>query len=125
MAPHLRPKRQIEVLAGDFNKRVSDVLKSGKITDKTATFALIDQRTFECEWRTVEVLSTHKKNNKIELFYFFPTGWIDRSIAAVKRPEKRAEVERWWGRSDWADLRQMDSLERARMVATRFEQELG
>ena len=71
------------------------------------------------------MLSKHKKSNKIELFYFFPTGWIDRSIAAVKRPEKRAEVERWWGRSDWADLRRMDSLERARMVATRFEQELG
>ena len=86
---------------------------------------MLDQRTFECEWRTVEALSRHKTGNKIELFYFFPTGWIDRSIAAVTRPGTRAKVERWWGRSDWASLRGMDSLERARMMATRFEKELG
>src|SRR5271166_4292757 len=56
---------------------------------------------------------------------FFPTGWVDRSIAAVKRPATRAKVERWWGRSDWADLLGMDRTARARLVATRFEQELG
>lgn len=125
MAPELKPKRRITILSGDFNARVAEILKSGKITEKTATFALIDQRNFECEWRTVEALSRHKTANKIELFYFFPTGWIDRSIAAVKRPEKRGEVERWWGRPDWAGLRGIGGLERARMVASRFEQELG
>ncbi len=125
MAPELKPKRRITVLAGDFNTRVFEILQSGRITDKTATFALLDQRTFECEWRSVEALSRHKTTNKIELFYFFPTGWIDRSIAAVRRPEKREEVERWWGRPDWAALRGMGGLERARLVASRFEQELG
>ena len=124
-APDVRPKRRITVLQGDFNERVYEFLQSGRITEKTATFALLDQRTFECEWRTVEALSRHKTGNKIELFYFFPTGWIDRSIAAVTRPGTRAKVERWWGRSDWASLRGMDSLERARMMATRFEKELG
>jgi three-Cys-motif partner protein len=95
----VKPKRRITVLAGDFNERVSEILQSGRIKEKTATFALLDQRTFECEWRTIEALSRHKTGNKIELFYFFPTGWIDRSLAAVKRPEKKAKVERWWGRS--------------------------
>ena len=56
---------------------------------------------------------------------FFPTGWVDRSIAAVKRPATQAKVERWWRRSDWADLLGMDRTARARLVATRFEQELG
>lgn len=120
-----KPKRQVKVLEGDFNARVAEILESGRITEKTATFALLDQRTFECEWRTVEALSRHKTGNKIELFYFFPTGWIDRSIAAVKRPEKIREVEAWWGRPDWMALQGMDSLERARKVANRFEQELG
>lgn len=120
-----KPKRQVTVLAGDFNKRVSDILTSGRITEKMATFALLDQRTFECEWRTVEALSRHKTGNKIELFYFFPTGWIDRSMAAVKRPETIKEVDAWWGRPDWTSLRGMDSLARARLVASRFEQELG
>jgi three-Cys-motif partner protein len=123
---HAGAKRQIEVLEGDFNERVYTILKSGRITEKTATFALLDQRTFECEWRTVQALAQHKTTgNKIELFYFFATGWIDRSIAAVKRPETAQKVERWWGRSDWPELRGMDSTERARLVATRFEQELG
>jgi three-Cys-motif partner protein len=120
------PKRQITVLAGDFNGRVHEILLSGQITEKTASFALLDQRTFECEWRTVEALSRHKKTgNKIELFYFFPTGWIDRSIAAVSRPETCAKVERWWGRADWQMVYGMDGLERARMMAARFERELG
>ena len=120
-----KPKRQVTVLAGNFNERVADILASGRIKEKTATFALLDQRTFECEWRTVEALSRHKTGNKIELFYFFPTGWIDRSMASVKRPEKIQEVEAWWGRPGWLNLRGMDSLERARKVANRFEQELG
>lgn len=46
-------------------------------------------------------------------------------MAAVKRPEKIKEVEAWWGRPDWLSLRGMDSLERARTVASRFERELG
>lgn len=121
-----KPKRQVKVLDGDFNARVAEILASGRITEKTATFALLDQRTFECEWRTIEALSRHKKTgNKIELFYFFPTGWIDRSMAAVKRPEKIKGVEAWWGRPDWIGLRGMDGLERARKVANRIEHELG
>ena len=120
-----KPKRRVTVLKGDFNARVAEILVSGRITEKTATFALLDQRTFECEWRTIEALSRHKTGNKIELFYFFPTSWIDRSIAAVKRPEKVKKVEAWWGRPDWLDLRSMDSLARAKKVANRFEQELG
>ena len=83
---HSGAKRQITVLEGDFNERVATILGSRQITEKTATFALLDQRTFECEWRTIEALSRHKSGNKIEIFYFFPTGWIDRSLAAVRLP---------------------------------------
>jgi three-Cys-motif partner protein len=123
---HATAKRQVTVLEGDFNDRVSQILASGRITERTATFALLDQRTFECAWQTVETLSRHKSSgNKIEIFYFFPTGWVDRSIAAVKRPETEQKVQRWWGRSDWPDLQGTDGTARARMVAARFEQELG
>ena len=123
---HVTAKRQVTVLEGDFNDRVSEILASGRITEKTATFALLDQRTFECGWQTVQTLSRHKASgNKIELFYFFPTGWVDRSIAAVKRPATEQKVERWWGRSDWRSLLGMDRTARARLVAARFEHELG
>jgi three-Cys-motif partner protein len=52
-AEHRGPKRRIKVLPGDFNESVSTILKSGTIGEKPATFALLDQRTFECESRTV------------------------------------------------------------------------
>jgi three-Cys-motif partner protein len=122
---HSSPHRTIHVLEGDFNKKVEEILGSGLITETVATFALLDQRTFECEWSTVQALSRHKSNKKIELFYFFPTGWIDRSLAAVRDPKTIAKVDRWWGRTDWRSLIRMNGTVRAKMVASRFEQELG
>jgi len=66
---HVSPTRRVNVLEGDFNEAVYEILNSGQITEKTASFALLDQRTFECEWRTVEALSRHKTTgNKIEIF---------------------------------------------------------
>jgi three-Cys-motif partner protein len=124
-AQHQSAQRKIDVLPGDFNKSVYQILSSGRIGENTATFALLDQRTFECEWQTVVALSRHKRQRKIEQFYFFPTGWIDRSIGAVRAPETVAKVERWWGKSDWLQLRGMDGIIRAKLVAKRFEDELG
>jgi three-Cys-motif partner protein len=112
-------------LAGDFNETVYKILGAGTIGEKTATFALLDQRTFECEWRTVVALSRHKRQTKIELFYFFATGWIDRSLGALKAESTIGKVQRWWGRADWSTLRGMDGTIRAKMVAKRFEDELG
>jgi three-Cys-motif partner protein len=124
-AAQLSKGRRIEVVPGDFNFTVGQILDSGRIKEKTATFALLDQRTFECEWPTVQRLAAHKTGTKIELFYFFPTGWIDRSIAAIKTDAKQATAERWWGRPDWRDLKGMGGVERANMLATRFRDELG
>jgi three-Cys-motif partner protein len=122
---HASSKRRVDVLAGDFNKTVRKIFEAGRIKEKTATFALLDQRTFECEWETVVALSKHKSGTKIEIFYFFPTGWIDRSIGAVRAEKTKAKVNRWWGRDDWLSLRGMDSVARAILVAQRFEKELG
>lgn len=122
---HQSKGRRIEVVPGDFNMTVGKILESGRIKEKTATFALLDQRTFECEWATVQKLAGHKKERKIEIFYFFPTGWVDRSIAAIKTPEKIAIAERWWGRPNWRDLKGVNGVERATMLAARFRDEFG
>lgn len=122
--------RHIHVLPGDFNITVSKILSSGHITAKRATFALLDQRTFECAWDTVIKLATFKPSldpaaTKIEIFYFLATGWLDRSIKAVKKPETAAKLDRWWGRPDWRSLLGMDSIYRANMLVERFKEELG
>lgn len=124
-AEHASSRRRVTIVEGDFNEKVYDILNSGRITEKTATCALLDQRTFECQWRTVEALSRYKSGNKIEIFYLFPTGWVDRSLAAVSTPATKRKVEAWWGRADWDTLQGMDGTARAFLVAHRFEDKLG
>jgi three-Cys-motif partner protein len=110
---------------GDFNLRIHDILGAGTIKPTTATFALLDQRTFECDWATVKAIASHKQTHKIEIFYFLATGWLDRSIAAVRRPQTAERLSKWWGRDDWRDLRNVSSAERGLLLAERFKAELG
>ena len=117
--------RTVHVVPGDFNERIDGILASGRIKETTATFALLDQRTFECEWSTVRKIAAHKAGMKIEVFYFLATGWFDRALAATHKPDGVARAERWWGREDWRSLRGLHSLERAHLVARRFKDELG
>jgi three-Cys-motif partner protein len=123
---HASSTRRVNVLEGDFNVKVYEILNSGQITERKATFALLDQRTFECEWQTVEALSRHKSTgNKIEIFYFLATGWIDRSLGAVTKPETKRKVDRWWGHPGWHELLGMDGTARAQLVANDSSKSLG
>lgn len=119
-----RPKRHIELHTGDFNEKVHDILKSNRLTESKATFCLIDQFAFECNWKTLEALASHKKRgNKIELFYFLCTGWLDRGLAGFK---KNLHIpEQWWGNDQWKTLAGMDQWSRALLVCERFKNELG
>lgn len=119
------PKRAVHIYDGDFNQRINKMFEEHPIGDKEATFCLLDQRTFECDWASVQTLATHKKNgNRIELFYFFPEGWLARSVAALKK-DKEAKLLQWWGRQDWQKMFAMSGVLRARFVSERFKNELG
>lgn len=119
------PKRVIKIYPGDFNQNLIKMLAENPIKDKEATFCLLDQRTFECDWNSVRAVATHKTGgNKIELFYFFPEGWINRSIAALKIL-KNERLSKWWGKSDWAELNKRQGANRAVFVCERFSTELG
>jgi three-Cys-motif partner protein len=115
--------RLIHIVPGDFNQNVGDILRRSNISEKTATFCLLDQRTFECEWRTLHTLSLYKREFKIELFYFLATGWLDRALKASSRKIDR--IERWWGKPDWQSLQGMNSRVRAELFCSRFRTELG
>jgi three-Cys-motif partner protein len=115
--------RAIKVMPGDFNLNLTEILQSGAITGKMATFCLLDQHTFECEWRSLQALAAHKTGNKIELFYFLATGWLDRAIAATTRNQET--LTKWWGGGDWTKLLGMRSFDRAQLFATRFKTEFG
>ena len=115
--------RTIEIYEGNFNQKVDEILKSGDIKEKEATFCLLDQRTFECEWTTVEKLARFKTaGNKIELFYFLANSWQERAFAAQKKLHVPAA---WWGRTDWEDVRTMSRDARRDAFVDRFKRDLG
>jgi three-Cys-motif partner protein len=116
--------RRIRIFPGDFNKSVDRVLREGGITQKEATFCLLDQRTFECHWTTLKKLADYKKspNNKIELLYFLGVGWLHRALAGIRKSDK---AQLWWGKPNWQDLRRMTSYEIVELVCERLRLELG
>jgi len=117
------PKREIEVAKGDFNDLADKLLDSGVISQKEATFCLLDQRTFECKWETVKALAEYKSSgNKIELFYFLPNLWLNRALKAQKQ---ESVVAQWWGSDDWHKLKNLSQNKRADLFKKRFKEELG
>jgi three-Cys-motif partner protein len=114
--------RTIQIVPGDFNRNVAGLLASSGIADKTATFCLLDQRTFECEWQTLVTLSRHRSDYKIELFYFLASGWLDRAMSGIK---DNSILERWWGRRDYHKLKGISGHERMVLFCDRMKSELG
>ena len=116
-----QPRLDIRVNHGDFNLLVHDLVKLRTIKPKEATFCLLDQRTFECYWSTVETLAKYKsRGHKIELFYFVPVGWMGRAMAALSDPQSK--LEPWWGRDDWDVLFNKKSFDIAKLFCARFEE---
>jgi three-Cys-motif partner protein len=115
--------RNVEIWPGDFNENVAKILECGKITQREATFCLLDQRTFECYWQTVAKLAAYKTppHKKIELLYFLGVGWLHRSMSGIRNTEK---MEKWWGGKDWQRLKIMKHFDIAELVRRRFQEEL-
>lgn len=79
--------RRIKIYPGDFNKSVDHVLKEGGITQKEATFCLLDQRTFECHWTTLKKLADtrNRLTSKSNCFTFLASdGFIALLLASAR-----------------------------------------
>ena len=110
------------VYEGDANECIDRMLMDAPITPRKACFCLIDQRTFECHWSTVQAIARYKREGyKIEVFYFLAQGWLDRAWASTR---DEARLAAWWGNVDYAKFRDLSSIERARMFCRRFREEL-
>jgi three-Cys-motif partner protein len=120
-------KRSVNVVPGDCNETLPKFLREMPLKEKEASFCLLDQRSTECAWETVRAVATHKGaggGNKIELFYFLPQGWIDRTIKSWRR-DVEERCRRWWGKEGVMDFLRLSSFERGRTMARRFKDELG
>ena len=110
------------VYAGDVNEEIHTILEEAAIGTNTACFCLIDQRTFECHWATVEAVARHKsEGRKIELFYFLAQGWLDRAQSRANQEKLRA----WWGNGDYGQFLGLRSYERTNAICRRFRDELA
>ena len=118
------PKRDAKVFPGDVNQELGKVLDDARIRQKEAAFCLLDQRTFECHWQTVEKIARYKQppEHKIEIFYFMPNSWLDRAFSGLKSDDK---PQLWWGRDDWQRVRKARGPARAQLFVDRFKTELG
>ena len=119
-----RLSRTIKILPGDFNKNVDRILLDQNITQRKATFCLLDQRTFECHWKTVQKLAQYKTapNRKIELLYFLGVGWLHRALSGIRKSDK---AQLWWGNPNWRELQSMSAYQVVESLRQRFEKELG
>lgn len=121
--PLRQRQRNVRVIEGDVNHALPRYLADYSVKANEATFCLLDQRTFECEWATVETVATHKRRgNKIEIFYFLANAWLNRSAANMK---DTAKLHAWWGRSDWGEILKKSGWDRALVLESRFRDELG
>lgn len=116
--------RAIRVFHGDFNARVCKLLDRGQISQTEATFCLLDQRTFECHWSTLERLAKYKGDGKtkVELFYFLAVRWLRRALCAVERADV---LRNWWGRDDWPALKDLTVDTIKEEIVERMKLELG
>ncbi len=109
--------RKIHIYQGGFNNEVDEMLGGDIITEKEATLCLLDQRTFECHWQSIEKLASYEKSgNKIEQFYFLANGWLERALAAQK---DTAVLARWWGRDAYRRACRWSRLSNATLICSR------
>lgn len=118
--------RQIQVHEGDSNQMLRSVLPVGSIREGEATFCLLDQRTFQCEWQLCKHVSEIRPGSmKVEQFYFLGTGWLSRAFAATSTSGGEETITAWFGSEDWRDLVGMSSIERVEVFKRKFQEELG
>ena len=122
--PWKEPERAITIHTGDFNEALPGLLRGGGIRqDNEAIFCLLDQRTFECHWSTVQALAGHKaEGKKVEIFYFLPNAWLERALANQRNVSL---IDDWWGGDGWKIWSKLIGHERTQAFVRRFKEELG
>ena len=118
--------RNVQIHQGDSNLVLPSVLPAGSIREREATFCLLDQRTFECEWQLCQHIAQLRQGaTKVEQFYFLANGWLPRSLKGTSTPEGEQRIISWLGNEDWRSFARLGSFERAETFVNKFKSELG
>lgn len=123
---HDNRDRNICVYHGDSNRLLPSVLPAGSIGQREATFCLLDQRTFECEWALCQHIAKLRPGpTRAAQFYFLANSWMPRAFAAISTPEGEQKVISWLGRDDWRSFAKSRPSDRVDEFVHKFKEELG
>ena len=118
--------RNVQVYLGDSNLTLPVELPVGSIREREATFCLLDQRTFECEWQLCKHISQLRTGPmKVEQFYFLANRWMSRALSTISTEDSKQKVKAWLGRDDWRTFKRMTPYERVEVFIDKFRNELG
>lgn len=118
--------RNVHVYPGNSNRVLPQTLPADSIRAREATFCLLDQRTFECEWALCEHIARLRPGpTKPEQFYFLANFWMSRALAAISTEETEHKIAAWLGDDDWQLLRSQRPAERRALFVDKFRDQLG
>ncbi|MCQ3812198.1 MAG: three-Cys-motif partner protein TcmP, partial [Acidimicrobiia bacterium] len=118
--------RNVRIHQGNSNLVLPSILPVGSIREREATFCLLDQRTFECEWQLCQHIAQLRPGaTKVEQFYFLANSWLPRSLKGTSTPEGEQRIVAWLGNEDWRSFARLGSFERAETFVAKFKNELG
>lgn len=110
----------------DSNRQLPAVLPAGSIGEREACFCLLDQRTFECEWRLCEHIALLRPGaTKVEQFYFLANSWLPRAFSGISTASTEEKVQRWLGEEDWRAFAELGQIERVETFIRKFKRELN
>ena len=90
--------RNVQIHQGNSNLVLPSILPVGSIREREATFCLLDQRTFECEWQLCQHIAQLRPGaTKVEQFYFLANSWLPRSLKGTSTPEGEQRIVAWLG----------------------------
>lgn len=116
--------REIFLQKGNCNEEIPRRLIEAPISG--AAFCLLDQRSDECDWATVETVAKHKADPyKIEIFYFLMGSWYDRYRAGLGSATRRERLKRWCGSKDFPILDKASPERAAELFSRNFKELLN
>ncbi|HUP17285.1 MAG TPA: three-Cys-motif partner protein TcmP [Acidimicrobiia bacterium] len=103
------PGRDIQVIPGDCNRELAEVLADLRPWSAEPTFAFIDPTGPDCEWSTLETLASFKtiSSYKTELWLLFPAGMFIRMLrvdGGTVRQEDAARITAMFGTEQWQEI---------------------
>lgn len=99
------PSRHFEVVAGDCNSTISEVLARLSSLNWAPTFAFVDPTGPDIHWSTLESLARFKKptTTKTEIWILLAAGMFTRTLPTdgTVRPEDALKLTTMYGTEQW------------------------